>query len=40
VKGNGLTVAIGSGGKLSATYISTTGQTTDLIFDVTGFFVP
>jgi hypothetical protein len=39
VKGNGLTVALGSGGTLSATYISTTGNTTDLVFDVTGYFV-
>ena len=37
---NGVTVALGSGGKLSATYISTTGNTTDLVFDVTGYFVP
>jgi hypothetical protein len=40
VKGNGLTVALGSGGSLSATYISTAGNTTDLVFDVTGYFVP
>jgi hypothetical protein len=40
VKGNGLTVALGSGGHLSATYISTPGNTTDLVFDVTGYFVP
>jgi hypothetical protein len=40
VKGNGLTVALGAGGTLSATYISTAGNTTDLVFDVTGYFVP
>jgi outer membrane protein assembly factor BamB len=40
IKGNGLTVALGSGGSLSATYISTAGNTTDLVFDVTGYFVP
>jgi hypothetical protein len=42
VKGNGLTVALGSGGTgiLSATYMSTAGSTTDLVFDVTGYFVP
>jgi hypothetical protein len=37
---NGLTVALGSGGTLSATYISTPGNTTDLVFDVTGYFTP
>jgi hypothetical protein len=37
---NGLTVALGSGGTLSATYISQAGNTTDLVFDVTGYFVP
>jgi hypothetical protein len=40
IKGNGLAVALGSGGGLSATYMSTTGNTTDLVFDVTGFFAP
>jgi hypothetical protein len=40
VKGNGLTVALSGTGKLSATYISSAGNTTDLIFDVTGYFVP
>jgi hypothetical protein len=37
---NSLTVALGSGGTLSATYISTPGNTTDLVFDVTGYFIP
>jgi hypothetical protein len=37
---NGVTVALGSGGTLSATYLSTTGQTTSLVFDVTGCFAP
>jgi hypothetical protein len=40
VKGNGLTVALGSGGTLSATYMSTPGNVTDLVFDVTGYFGP
>jgi hypothetical protein len=40
IKGNGLAVALGSGGGLSATYMSTTGNTTDLVFDVTGYFAP
>ncbi|HEY1167881.1 MAG TPA: hypothetical protein VGE81_02705 [Candidatus Limnocylindrales bacterium] len=37
---NGLTVALGSAGTLSATYMSTAGATTDLVFDVTGYFTP
>ena len=37
---NGVTVALGSGGTLSATYISEAGNTTDLVFDVTGYFAP
>jgi hypothetical protein len=40
IKANGLTVALGSGGKLSATYMGPTGATTNLVFDVTGYFVP
>ena len=38
VAGNGLTVALSSTGTLSATFISSGGQTTDLVFDVTGYF--
>jgi Fibronectin type III domain len=37
---NGVTVALGADGSLSATYLSTAGQTTDLVFDVTGYFTP
>jgi hypothetical protein len=40
VMGNGLTVGLGSGGTLSATYISNSGSTTDLVLDVTGYFAP
>ena len=40
IAANGLTVALGSGGTLSATYLTFPGNTTDLIFDVTGYFVP
>jgi hypothetical protein len=40
IRANGLTVALGSGGTLSATYITTPGNTTDLVFDVTGYFTP
>jgi hypothetical protein len=39
VVANGVTVGLSSTGTLSATYLSTTGQTTDLVFDVTGYFV-
>ncbi len=38
--GNGLTVALGANGSMSATYISTPGNTTDLVFDLTGYFMP
>jgi hypothetical protein len=37
-KANNLTVALGVGGTLSATYLSFAGNTTDLIFDVTGYY--
>jgi hypothetical protein len=40
VRANGLTVALSATGSLSATYISTAGNTTDLVFDVTGYFTP
>ena len=35
-----MTLALGAGGTLSATYLYTVGATTDFIFDVTGYFVP
>jgi hypothetical protein len=39
VVGNNLTVAVNpTTGYVSATYISTAGNTTDLVFDVTGFY--
>jgi hypothetical protein len=38
VKANGVTVALGSGGTLSATYMAPAGSTTNLVFDVTGYF--
>jgi hypothetical protein len=40
VRGNGLTVALSDAGTLSATYMANTGSTTDLVFDVTGYFTP
>ena len=39
-RANGVTLALGAGGTLSATYLYTAGATTDFIFDVTGYFVP
>ncbi len=38
VKGNSLTVAVGAGGTLSATFMSADGSTTDLVFDITGYY--
>ena len=38
-RANGVTLALGAGGTLSATYLASSG-TTDFIFDVTGYFVP
>jgi hypothetical protein len=40
VKGNGLTVVLSGTGSLSATYMSTAGNTTDLVLDVTGYYTP
>ena len=37
-RANGVTVALGAGGRLNATYVATAGATTQLIFDVTGYF--
>jgi hypothetical protein len=37
---NGVTVALGPGGVLSATYAAPAGATTNLVFDVTGYFTP
>jgi hypothetical protein len=40
-RANGVTVALGSGGTLSVTYAAgTLGPTAQVIFDVTGYFVP
>jgi PKD repeat protein len=39
-RANGVTVALAGDGSLSATYISGTGGSTHLVFDVTGYFVP
>ena len=40
IKGNGLTVGLGPSGGISPTYMSLPGNTTDLVFDVTGYFTP
>ncbi len=39
-RANGVTVALGSDGSLSATYLAPAGASTQLVFDVTGYFVP
>ena len=40
-RANGVTVALGAGGTLSATYAAPTlGPTAQVIFDVTGYFTP
>ena len=40
-RANGVTVAIGSGGALSVTYVAPTlGPTSYVIFDATGYFAP
>jgi hypothetical protein len=38
IAGNSLTVALSSSGTLSATFMSGAGATTDLVFDVTGYY--
>src|ERR1035437_163715 len=37
---NAVTVALGAGGTLSVTYVAVPGATAQVIFDVTGYFVP
>ncbi len=37
-RANGVTVALGAGGKLNAVYKAKAGATTQIIFDVTGYF--
>jgi hypothetical protein len=39
IRGNGLYVRLGATGALSATYMSNAGNTTDLVLDVTGYFI-
>ena len=39
-RANGVTLALGAGGTLSATYLAAAGSKTDFVFDVTGYFVP
>ncbi len=38
-RANGVTVALGTGGKLSVTFIGAGGSTTDVLFDVGGYFL-
>jgi len=40
-RANGVAVALGAGGTLAVTYVSpVTGRTAQVIFDVSGYFVP
>jgi hypothetical protein len=38
IRGNSITVALSSSGTLSATFEAKSGKTTDLVFDVTGYY--
>ena len=40
ITANGVTIAVSAIGTLSATYLALAGNTTDLVFDVTGYFTP
>jgi spore germination protein YaaH len=40
IRSNGFAAEVSSDGKLSATYISNGGNSSDLVLDVTGYFVP
>jgi hypothetical protein len=37
-RANGVTIALGADGSLSATYIAPPGSTVQLVFDVTGYY--
>jgi hypothetical protein len=39
-RGNGVTVALSPTGTLSATYVAVAGASTQVVFDVTGYFTP
>ena len=39
-RANNVTVAVGAGGQLSAVFKATANQSTNLVFDVTGYFLP
>ena len=39
-RANGVTVPLGAGGMLSVTYVAKAGATAQVVFDVTGYFVP
>jgi hypothetical protein len=40
VRANGVTITLGSGQTLSVTYVAKGGATAQVVFDVTGYFVP
>ena len=39
-RANGVTIALGAGGKLWIIYMARTGATAQAVFDVTGYFLP
>jgi hypothetical protein len=39
IRATGVTVPLGSGGKLSVTYVAKAGNATYVVFDVTGYFL-
>ena len=39
-RANGVTIPLGTGGTLGITYMARAGATTNVVFDVTGYFVP
>jgi GH25 family lysozyme M1 (1,4-beta-N-acetylmuramidase) len=39
-RANGVTIALGAGGKLSVTYMARRGASAQVLFDVTGYFLP
>jgi len=40
VRANGVTITLGSGQSLSVTYVAKSGASAQVVFDVTGYFVP
>ncbi len=40
IRANAVTIPLGTGGKLGVTYVARAGATTNVLFDVTGYFLP